>query len=140
MSIKRYPELQCAQCGHKQQVFIWSVVSSKDPLGDECVRNMTVNVFDCKNCRAQAFIDTNILYHNADLRYCVQYVSKENMGDTEFYQNMTKQATAVLDPVDLKIIASNGETYFLTPHYVFSTREMAAYIVFRDLCAAWGVD
>lgn len=140
MSIKLYPELQCEHCGHKQQVFVWSVISSRDPLGEEHVRNMTVNVFDCKHCGYQSFIDTNILYHNDDLRYCIQYVCLSDMKDQGFYQQVTKHGTAVLDELDQKLIANNGQSYFFTPHYVFSIREMVAYIAFRDLCAAWGVE
>jgi hypothetical protein len=73
-----------------------------------------------------------------DLRYCVQYVCKEDMKTPEFYSNLRKDGTAILDPSSAKALGATGSDFFTRPHHVFSMKEIILYVAFRDLCAAWG--
>lgn len=43
-----------------------------------------------------------------------------------------------MDALSQRTKDSKGDTYFNHPHFVFSTSEMAAYIVFRELCESFG--
>ena len=103
------------------------------------VKDMRLNVFQCEQCAHEGFVDESVLYHDMENRYCVQYLSRETAKNPEYYaSNLTKRATVVLDPLSQRILEKNGETYLNHPHFVFSTREMVAYIAFRELCAHLG--
>lgn len=138
MSIKRFEEMSCPACGHEQRMLVWSTVNAIDPKAAKMVREQRVNVFHCEQCAHEAFVDESILYHDTENRYCIQYVSRSAMENLDFYATLSKKATVIMDALSQRILDSKGETYFNHPHFVFSTREMAAYIVFRDLCAEYG--
>ncbi len=138
MSLKRIETINCPACGKQQDMFVWSTVNAIDPKAAQMVREQRVNMFQCTQCAHQAFVDSPVLYHDMENRYCVQYVSRDQMGDPDFYATLSKQGTLILDELSQRLFDSQGETYFNHPHFVFSTREMAAYIVFRELCAAHG--
>lgn len=138
MSIKRMEEMRCPACGREQRMLVWSSVNAKDPEAALMVREQRVNLFQCEVCGAEAFVDESVLYHDMEKRYCIQYVSKAAMGSEAYYATLTKRGTVILDAVSQRILDKNGETYFNHPHFVFSIREMAAYIIFRELCATLG--
>lgn len=122
-------------------MLVWSTVNAIDPVAAQMVREMRVNVFQCEQCAHQAFIDVPLLYHDMENKYCIQYVSKDAMKSPDYYSStLSKKATVVMDPISQRILDSKGEKYFNHPHFVFSTREMAAYIIFRELCAEYGQD
>lgn len=139
MSIKSSQELDCPQCGKQKQMLIWSTVNAIDTQAAQMVKEMRLNVFQCDHCGHQAFVDVSVLYHDMENKYCIQYVSKDDMKNPAYYANtLSKNATVILDPISQRILDNKGETYFNRPHFVFSTREMAAYIAFRVFCAAYG--
>jgi len=118
-------------------MLVWSTVNAMDPAAAQMVRDQRVNMFQCEQCAHEGFVDESVLYHDMENRYCIQYVSKAAMGSEEYYATLSKQGTVIMDAISQRILDSKGETYFNHPHFVFSTREMAAYIAFRDLCAAY---
>ena len=138
MSIKRLESMSCPACGHAQRMLVWSTVNAMDPDAALMVREQRVNRFCCAQCGAEAFVDEPILYHDMEQRYCIQYVSKAAMGSEAYYATLTKRGTVIMDALSQRIVDKRGESYFNHPHFVFSIREMAAYIVFRELCAAYG--
>jgi hypothetical protein len=140
MTMKSRRELACPKCSHEQQVMVWSTVNSMDKEASQLVRDMKLNIFHCEACGNDAFIDENVLYHDMEHKYVVQYVSLGAFGNEAFYKHITKRGTLIIDPISTSILAKTDEDFFTTPHFVFSTREMAAYIVFRELCAEWGAE
>lgn len=140
MTMKTRKELACPKCSHKQEVMVWSTVNSMDKEASQLVRDMKLNIFHCEGCGSDAFIDENVLYHDMEHKYLVQYVSLGAFGNEDFYKRITKRGTMIMDPISTGILELTEGDYFKNPHYVFSTREMAAYIVFRELCAEWGAD
>jgi len=119
-------------------MLVWSTVNAIDPDAAQMVRDQRVNVFHCEQCAQDAFVDESILYHDMENRYCIQYVSKSAMSSPAYYATLSKKATVIMDAISQRILDSKGESYFNHPHFVFSTREMAAYITFRELCKEYG--
>ncbi len=138
MSIKRIEEISCPACGQVQRMLVWSTVNAMDPAAAQLVRDQRVNVFHCEQCGHEDFVDESLLFHDMEQRYCIQYVSRADMGSPGYYANISKRGTVILDPLSQRIVDRKGESYFNHPHFVFSMREMAAYIVFRDLCSEYG--
>jgi hypothetical protein len=118
---------------------LWSTVNvTLEPhLKDEIMRQR-LNVFFCSKCDYHGSVDASLLYHDMDGHYCIQYVAKEDMKSPDFYSNLKKDGTLILDPISAKALAARGEDHFTRPHHVFSMKEVILYVAFRDLCAVWG--
>jgi len=85
-------------------------------------------------------MEADLLYHDMERKFLIQYVSQESMKNPKFYRNITKQGTMILDPISSTIMDKTGGEHFRTPHYVFSLGELVLYLSFRDLCGIWGQD
>jgi len=118
---------------------IWSTVNVTihPHLKDE-VLQQRLNVFCCGKCGHRGSVDVSLLYHDMGAKYCVQYVAKEDMRSPEFYANIMKNGTVIVDPISAKILGASGGQYLEHPHHVFSMKEIILYVAFRDLCAVWG--
>jgi hypothetical protein len=99
-----------------------------------------LNAFSCAKCGNRGPVDVSLLHHDMEARYCVQYVTINDMKSPEFYQNLTKTGTVIVDPISSHVLNTSGGQYLEHPHHVFSMKEMRLYIAFRDLCATWGKD
>lgn len=129
----------CPQCGTTHEMTLWSSVNvTVDPHLKEEVMQQRINVFTCANCGHRSFANTSLLYHDMNERYCIQYVTKEDMKSQDFYSSLRKDGTVIVDPISAAAMKAAGEDYFIRPHQVFSMMELLLYIAFRDLCATWG--
>lgn len=140
MSIKRNHEFKCPACGHEQLTLVWSVAYSTDSMAMERIMSQRLNTTACGQCGEAWIMDEPVLFEHRERKYCIQYLNKDTVANKAYYEDVTKKGLAILDPLSARIVREKGDLHAFTPHYVFSMREMAAYIVFRDLCAAWGVD
>ena len=139
MSSSRIIDVTCPQCSTAQQMELWSTVNvTLDPHLKEEVMQERLNVFFCAQCDYRGSVDASLLYHDMDARYCIQYVAKEDIKSPEFYANLKKDGTVVLDPISSKALGATGGDHLTRPHHVFSMKEVLLYVAFRDLCATWG--
>ncbi|MBS1936697.1 MAG: hypothetical protein JSS84_02655 [Bacteroidetes bacterium] len=132
--------IPCPFCSHEQQTTVWSSVNSRDEKAMKLLRAMLINRFQCEACGKEAFMEADLLYHDMERKFLIQYVSQESMKNPKFYRNITKQGTMILDPISSTIMDKTGGEHFRTPHYVFSLGELVLYLSFRDLCGIWGQD
>lgn len=139
MSLSRTTKLNCPQCQHEQDMEIWtSVNATMHPHLKDQVMKLLLNVFQCEKCGHQAHVDTSFLYHDMTVRYCIQYVAREDMQSPAFYENLSKDGTLVFDLPTQESVAVSGNDYFSRPHYVFSVKEVPLYVAFRELCTMLG--
>lgn len=99
-----------------------------------------LNTAECGQCGKAWVIDEPVLFEHIERKYCIQYLNKGTAANEAYYTDVTQSGSAILDPISARIVRERGDLHAFTPHYVFSMREMAAYIIFRELCATWGVD
>jgi len=138
MSHSRIIDVTCPECNTAQQMELWSSVNvTLDPHLKEEVMQQRLNVFFCAHCDYSGSVDASLLYNDMDGGYCIQYVAKEDMKRPEFYSNLRRDGTVVLDSISAKALGATGNDQFTRPHHVFSMKEIILYVAFRDLCAVW---
>lgn len=139
MSIKRPREITCQQCGKRQTVTVWETVNVMlDPEMKDEVIEQRVNVFACTGCGEELTVDISFLYNDMLRRFRVQYLNRVHMGSPEYYNHLNKDGTLAVQGIAREMAEKSGGDYLFRPHYVFSMREVAAYVVFRDLCEEYG--
>ena len=139
MSIKRPLEVTCQLCRARQTVTVWETVNvTLNPEMKDAVTELRMNVFPCTRCGEEITVDINFLYHDMDKRFCVRYISHTEMGDQNTYAQFKKDGSLALDGPARQMAEASGGGHMFHPHCVFSMREMAAYVLFRDLCEEYG--
>lgn len=128
----------CPMCNSKQLSVLWSVVTTEDLVAVQRLRDQRLNLFVCDRCDHQALVDVSLLYHDLHHNYCIQYVSRSDVDRESFYANISGQGTYLGAEGRLAHLEEAGGTCLSFPHFVFSMREMLAYILFRDKCRQWG--
>jgi hypothetical protein len=123
--------MTCPQCGHIQNVDIWSALNiSRNPELRHRLFKADINVFRCETCDHKALINVPLLYHDMRRQYCVQYYPKDFLDNEDFLSQFTQDGKMDLSATP---IAPEAEAHYLTkPHIVFSLNEMILYIEFRD--------
>jgi hypothetical protein len=139
MSIKRPLEVTCNLCRARQTVTVWETVNVMlDPEMKDEVVEQRVNVFACEGCGEELTVDINFLYHDMQRKFCVRYLSHTEMGDQNTYAQFKKDGSLSLAGPAREMAEASGGGYMFHPHCVFSMREVAAYVLFRDLCEEYG--
>lgn len=139
MSIKRPLEVTCNLCRARQTVTVWETVNvTMNPEMKDAVTELRMNVFPCVRCGEDLTVDINFLYNDMQKRYCVRYLSQTEMGDESTYAQFKKDGSLSLDGPARQIAEASGGGYMFHPHCVFSMREVAAYVIFRELCEEYG--
>jgi hypothetical protein len=130
--------LQCPACGHEQQVLVFSSVNiTLNPELKEKVMNYEINLFKCDACANGAFINTPLLYHDMDRKYCVQYYPLESLTIPDFLGSFSRDGTLIKDQpferIKISPLLASSE-YLFRPHIVFDIQELVHYVMFRDIC------
>lgn len=131
MSKMRSQELQCPYCGSKQEMTIWESINvSLDPELKEKLFSGDINVFDCNICDKKTFVNSGLLYHDMQLRFCVSYYPPEILESEDLGKHFKADGTLNIPAAFLPGEAGN---YMTRPHIVFNMGEMMRYVLFRDL-------
>ncbi|MGB3524775.1 MAG: CpXC domain-containing protein [Flavobacteriales bacterium] len=139
MSNDRALTVACPQCEKQQTIIVWDAVNVlEEPDMKEEVLEQRVNMFVCTGCGKPITVDMPFLYHDPEQRFVVQYVTAEEAGSPEYYEYLYKDGTVVMEEEAMEAAERSGGQYLLLPHQVFSMRELAAYVVFRDMCEEYG--
>ncbi len=128
--------LPCPRCGHEQELEVWQSLNvTLDPELKDRLRAGEINAFTCAQCGHRAIYDEPILYHDMQLRFCVQYLPPGRAEDPEFLRGLTPEGTLPAADDDLMQALAEMQ-YLLRPHIVLSLDELVAYVAFRDRLAA----
>lgn len=124
MSKMRVHNLECPDCGNKQETTVWDSVNVKlDPDLKKKLFDAQINVFSCEKCGKKTFINAPLLYHDMTQQFCVQYYPPESLDQREFFRRFKPDGS----------FANTGmPAYIVRPHIVFRMDEMLRYVIFRD--------
>ncbi len=132
MSVKDTCEVRCPSCGHEEQVQVWrSINVAHDPDARELLLAHQVNVFRCPECGYESLIDVDLLYHDPEQRFCVQFYPFDRLANDNFLVNFDLEGRPAVElPGHMSVPESLG--YLTRPHIVFDMAELVRYVAFRD--------
>jgi predicted RNA-binding Zn-ribbon protein involved in translation (DUF1610 family) len=80
MSMERSVSLDCPQCGQSQETVVWTSLNVQvSPEAKADFFNGKTNVFECQACGETANIATAFMYHDMELKFCVQYYPEDSI-------------------------------------------------------------
>jgi predicted RNA-binding Zn-ribbon protein involved in translation (DUF1610 family) len=132
MSVKEPVEAKCPACGDETQVTVWrSINVQQDPEAKELLLAGNVNVFRCPKCGYESLLDIDLLYHDMEEKFCVQYYPYERLSDDNFLANFSLEGEPALEvPEGMRL--KPDMDYMAHPHIVFELGELVRYVAFRD--------
>ncbi len=127
-------ELKCPHCKNIQKVEIWESINvTLDPELKAKLFDNKINLFNCGECKKEAFVEAPLLYHDMDRKFCVQYYPTEYLEHKDFYHQFTMDGEISMS--DMPEVFADAVTYMSKPHIVFDMNEMIRYVMFRDRLA-----
>ncbi|MDR1205920.1 MAG: CpXC domain-containing protein [Peptococcaceae bacterium] len=68
-------ELECPECGHKQNMRLWdSVDGAEDFLLKSQIFDKTLHLFQCGKCPFNAWVEKELLYYDVRSRFMIYYL------------------------------------------------------------------
>ena len=123
--------LECPNCGNKQETMVWNSINvTLDPELKRTLLEAKINLFSCEKCGENSFTDTPLLYHDMAQQFCVQSYPVEAIEDVEFLRRFSRDGSVVITGIPAGIKESGA--YITCPHIVFDINEMLRYVRFRD--------
>jgi hypothetical protein len=123
--------LECPQCGNKQETKVWHSVNVKlDPELKKKLFDAQINLFSCEKCGKKTFINTPVLYHDMTQQFCVQYYPPESLDQREFFRRFNPDGSLANTGIPAAFAESGA--YLTRPQIVFDMSEMVRYVAFRD--------
>ncbi|MGC4042388.1 MAG: CpXC domain-containing protein [Armatimonas sp.] len=133
MSKMAQHELQCPHCGSKQKMTIWESINvTLDPELKKKLFSGNINIFDCNICDKKTIVDSPLLYHDMQMRFCVSYYPPEILESENLNQHFKEDGTL---NIPAAFLSGEAGDYMTKPHIVFSLGEMMHYVLFRDVIA-----
>lgn len=136
MSRCQQQEVECPNCGHKQETTIWDSVNvTEDPELRDSLVKAELNMFCCEKCEFKGLVPAALLYHDMARKFCVQYYPPEALEDRGLYGNFTHEGKLNMKEVFGGMVAPalmSQSGYMAEPHVVFDMAEMQRYVFFRE--------
>jgi len=132
MSYNESIKVACPKCKLEQAMTIWNSINvSLDPELRTHLMESTINSFTCSECGGSCQLDTDLLYHDMECQFAVQYYPAQLLEDKDFFTQFNADSISKND--DLSITSTTkAPRYLYFPHIVFDLEEMKRYIVFRE--------
>ncbi len=109
---------------------MWSTVNvTVDPSLRRMLFDGEINLFVCKKCGHRIRIVAPLLYHNMNLRFCVQYYPPGCLDDTASLRRFKPDGSPV---INLSRPGGLDCDYLMNPHIVFDMAEKLRYVTFRE--------
>ena len=90
-------EIECPECGHKQETHVWhSVNVSLDPELKEQLFNGKINLFACSECEQKSLINVPLLYHDMHNQFCIQYFPFDALEDSNFLEQFSAEGELLM--------------------------------------------
>lgn len=136
MSRRRTVEVECPECGEKQNITIWtSLNATVDPKAKGELFDGGINAFKCRKCGYEDVYDSELLYHDMEKKFCVQYYPFRWIDSDDFLKNFDKKGEREYGP-EYEISNGSGMSkqyeYIMRPHVVFDIDELMRYVIFMD--------
>jgi hypothetical protein len=128
MSIEQPVELECPDCHDKQVTTVWSSINVQgNPEAKQELLDGKVNVLHCRKCGNQATIAADLLYHDMEKQFWVQYLPFEQAMSTNLLEFFSPEGEIRSENPGPK-----GGYISRPPHIVFHMGELVRYVLFRD--------
>ena len=92
MSINSKQSVKCPECGHLNEVTVWSSITSDDsPDLKKELLSAKVNIFKCDNCSHTALMPNPLLYHDKDKKLMISFTPcSDNETKMQLFENIKK--------------------------------------------------
>jgi len=133
MSLWRYQDLKCPNCGQKKQVMVWSTINARvNPEAREDLLHGRINVLTCDGCGETVRILKTLLYHDMNNKYMVYYFPFEYINEPEYLDEFDATGNLFREADEINKLIEDG---YSPIHYVLDINEMVRYIRFREALA-----
>jgi predicted RNA-binding Zn-ribbon protein involved in translation (DUF1610 family) len=130
MTIKRYIEEDCPDCGAKNHILVWDTINAQvSPEAKAALVCGEINVFTCQRCEKTFNVQKSLLYHDMENKFMVWYLPFAWIENGEIFNVITPdgQIKGIEHPPEVD--------YAGNIQYVFDMDELVRYIKFRDVLA-----
>jgi len=131
MSICEHIEFQCPSCNSSQTIEIWrSINTQENPELKKELFEGRINVFHCLECDFEGSLPVDLLYHDVENQFCVQFFPFEWILDDKFIQRFRFQDGNVVFAPQKDILSLPA--YLRNFQITFNMNEMIRYIIFLE--------
>ena len=128
MSMPQTEKVECPHCGKKQKVTYYKSINvSLEPKLKDRLFNGDINFLTCKNCEKKTYLDVDLLYHDMEKEFCVQYYPPQFIQQKSTYELFEKSF-----PIKCKKLPEDYKGHLQHPHIVFNMNEMLYTILFYE--------
>jgi transcription elongation factor Elf1 len=93
MSLDKSVAINCPKCEHVQSVTVWTSLNAQvSPQAKKDFFEGKINVFHCEVCGHSASLETDFMYHDMELQFCVQYYPPTFFEAREFGKSIIPTA------------------------------------------------
>jgi ssDNA-binding Zn-finger/Zn-ribbon topoisomerase 1 len=130
MTIYRYEEIVCPDCGATNEVMVWSTINAQvSPEARKALLNGEINIVACCQCKNRILLGRPLLYHDMQIGYMAWYFPLSSVQDGTIFNSIDPSA-------QVRGIENYPECdYAASIHLVFDMDELVRYVRFRDVLA-----
>jgi hypothetical protein len=145
MTMRDFADVGCLRCGTRQSSLIFRTINVRvDPQLKNDLLNGSINRFHCTKCGSESSLPIDLLYHDPDQGFWVQYLPFNwRERDGQWLSRFTRDgemrvggSSELGEPYKrfIDACATRSQTSYVarSPHIVFSMDELVRYVVFRD--------
>ena len=131
MSVREQLEFSCPNCHTSQVVEILrSINTQEDPELKRELFEGRINIFHCLECDFEGSLPVDLLYHDVENKFCVQFFPFEWTLNESFIKRFHfKDGKVILSFPEVQL---NLPIYLRHFHITFNMNEMIRYIVFLE--------
>lgn len=131
MSVREYIDFPCPNCGAVNAVEIWrSINTLENPELKRELFEGRINVFHCLECDFEGSLPVDLLYHDVENHFCVQFFPFEWTLDENFLHRFQFKSGNVIPTFPASDL--NLPIYLQRFQITFNLNEMIRYIVFLE--------
>ncbi|MCX6088960.1 MAG: CpXC domain-containing protein [Candidatus Atribacteria bacterium] len=131
MSVQEVIDFDCPSCGSKQKVEIFrSINVTENPELKTELLEGRINIFHCPDCDFEGSLPVDLLYHDMEKQFCVQFFPFQWTAGAGFIRQF-----GVNEGEIVRVIPDTNTQipeYFLRAHIVFNMNELIRYLVFME--------
>ena len=138
-------KIECPNCRKRQKVIVWRAINATlDPELKKELLCGRINFFRCEKCGIEGYMPIDLLYHDMEREFVVQYIPFEWLNQNEVLDEFTEKGYIDIER-DLTIWLGGIESlkdkfwsmvpddhHFKRIHPVFDMNELIHYVIFRD--------
>jgi hypothetical protein len=128
MTLPQFLEMECPRCHAQQPATVYRTINvTIDADLKQAVLDGEINIFHCGACAFEAPIEADLLYHDMDQEFWVQYYPFAWIEKRGLLERFAPEG-------EWKMCPAPGRSGYTArpPHLVFDMNELVRYVLFRD--------